>query len=132
MNVVWHRDCFKCTTCSAPLARADTKFFHANGQPFCVQHDPLAPAVVACAACSARIEGEYRVYHDKAFHHQCFKCDSCSVVLGEKFNVNAERTRKFCSACYTKLFIFCCICKTHHEQYRSFEGRMVSQPTSKK
>ncbi|CAG5866127.1 unnamed protein product [Menidia menidia] len=112
---VWHRDCFLCWGCRAPLA----------GQPFVPQGggpegggaegggpEGGRPHCVRCfgrlygqrcSGCRAAITGfgdsSYVSFQDLRWHRPCFKCSGCSVSLvGCSFY--PDRDRILCRDCH--------------------------------
>ncbi|RVE66620.1 hypothetical protein OJAV_G00109360 [Oryzias javanicus] len=79
---VWHRECFLCAGCSAPLAGQP---FTSQGEtPYCVKCFSSLYGK-KCAACNSAItgfgDGKYISFEDRQWHQPCFKCSRCSVSL---------------------------------------------------
>ncbi|KAI4902968.1 hypothetical protein NFI96_012727, partial [Prochilodus magdalenae] len=78
----WHRECFLCTGCKAPLA--GQPFTSQGENPYCVKCFSSLYAQ-KCSACNKPItgfgDGKYVSFEDRQWHQMCFKCSECSVSL---------------------------------------------------
>ncbi|XP_034456011.1 four and a half LIM domains protein 3b isoform X2 [Hippoglossus hippoglossus] len=79
---VWHKECFSCTGCKAPLA--GTPFTSQGESPYCVKCFSSLYAK-KCAGCNTAItgfgDGKYISFEERQWHQPCFKCSRCSVSL---------------------------------------------------
>ncbi|XP_038124578.1 four and a half LIM domains protein 3-like [Cyprinodon tularosa] len=79
---VWHKDCFLCCGCSAPLA--GQSFTSQGDSPYCVRCFSNLYAN-KCAGCNTPItgfgDGKYVSFEERQWHQPCFKCSRCSVSL---------------------------------------------------
>ncbi|XP_034748895.1 four and a half LIM domains protein 3-like isoform X2 [Etheostoma cragini] len=79
---VWHKECFLCTGCKAPLA--GQPFTSQGESPYCVKCFSSLYAK-KCAGCNTAItgfgDGKYVSFEDRQWHQPCFKCSRCSVSL---------------------------------------------------
>ncbi|XP_066525462.1 four and a half LIM domains protein 3b [Hoplias malabaricus] len=78
----WHRECFVCSECEAPLA--GQPFTSQGEKPYCVKCYSSLYAQ-KCAFCNKAItgfgDGKYISFEDRQWHQSCFKCSGCSVSL---------------------------------------------------
>jgi len=83
----WHGDCFKCAQCQKPVTGGSFAVDDAN-RPVCLTcaeaANPGGSAPKTCESCSKSIEGEYMSSPNGGsgfMHPNCFKCDSCHLVI---------------------------------------------------
>ncbi|CAL8294951.1 unnamed protein product [Boreogadus saida] len=96
---VWHKECFVCTGCKAPLA--GQPFTSQGDSPYCVKCFSTLYAQ-KCAGCNTAItgfgDGKYVSFQERQWHQPCFKCSRCSVSLvGAGFF--PDRDQILCSDC---------------------------------
>lgn len=122
----WHEKCFLCSICKTPLA--DIPFGYKNDQTYCrpcyIEHCPIK-----CDACNKKIESGWLFIvfnnstiifsliltgmkrletHGKSFHEQCFKCFSCSEIIGTQSFIPKDETF-YCVKCYSEKFAYKCV-----------------------
>lgn len=96
---VWHKDCFLCGGCGAPLAGQP---FTSQGEaPFCIKCFSSLYAK-KCSGCNSAItgfgDGKYVSFEERQWHQPCFKCSRCSVSLvGSGFF--PDRDQILCTDC---------------------------------
>jgi paxillin len=106
----YHPECFKCDSCSTPLAG---EFFQKGGKILCKSclntaapgqaesaGDGAGKKAKFCVACGKKIDGEV-IVGDKEdyFHPDCFRCADCNEELGE-FVIDPNRKFKHQKATY--------------------------------
>ncbi|KAI8895646.1 hypothetical protein BC833DRAFT_600484 [Globomyces pollinis-pini] len=87
---VYHRQCFGCTTCSAPFP--DKKFFVYKKLPYCFIHYHEANNTL-CGSCKEPIEGPCVDVRElrKRYHPNCWKCGTCNIQLtGVYYSFNGK------------------------------------------
>ncbi|XP_013854922.1 four and a half LIM domains protein 3 isoform X4 [Austrofundulus limnaeus] len=99
---VWHKDCFLCSGCRAPLA--NQPFTSQEESPFCITCFSNLHAK-KCSGCHAPItgfgDGKYVSFEERQWHQPCFKCSRCSVsLLGSGFY--PDRDQILCKDCNTE------------------------------
>ncbi|KAE9555768.1 hypothetical protein FO519_000982 [Halicephalobus sp. NKZ332] len=106
---VFHKDCFRCSTCETLLT--DLLYFFKNGDYLCGRHfgDANFPR---CGGCDELIlTREYTEADGKSWHNDHFCCSKCDEPLGGRKYVHLNG-RQFCFECHAVLFgEFCSTCK---------------------
>lgn len=130
-GALYHRECFKCESCSTPLTGS---FFRVNGKLTCetcktnpgststkteqkaaAPSEPKPATVVEdgprCRVCKKSIsKGEKQVVADRddRFHEECFKCADCGTgltnyVILDNRKFKYQECRYYCEACAGKI-----------------------------
>ncbi|CAF1056122.1 unnamed protein product [Rotaria sp. Silwood1] len=102
----WHRDCFQCTNCQAPLTNYKVD---GDGKNYCVvcYNDKYASKCIACNKVITTkelfVEAEGQV-----FHEECFRCSSktCGKKLDDGYI--PKDNEFFCQECYNEIISTVC------------------------
>ncbi|XP_032832530.1 four and a half LIM domains protein 2-like [Petromyzon marinus] len=85
----WHRECFACGACGAPLAgqRFTSRGDGDAAEPLCLDcHAGLYAH--KCANCGSPITGaggaKFISFEERHWHHECFTCKGCNASLAGK------------------------------------------------
>merc|ERR1719192_1762116 len=99
---VFHLACFFCYECRRPNLSGINGFFINGGRRFCLEcfNKNVAEKCTNCQ--QAILEGGVR-HRSMPYHHTCFKCAGCDIVLGKTPFVWREN-RTLCLTCYTTKF----------------------------
>ncbi|XP_066921912.1 LIM domain kinase 2-like isoform X2 [Clytia hemisphaerica] len=93
----WHKHCFRCITCKERLRKV---YYSWKGELYCKKHY-LEKYAHFCHICHKPISGLLMVSGEISFHHECFKCCKCRILIGHQENyVFEERSRLYCKKCY--------------------------------
>ncbi|XP_026688706.1 testin-like [Diaphorina citri] len=81
-QVLWHPQCFVCSTCDELLV--DLMYFHYKGNVYCLRDYATMLDIPRCHACDELIfVNEYTLAENKTFHVKHFCCYECDKVRNE-------------------------------------------------
>jgi len=124
-QVAYHPRCFTCAECKSEKLSGLNGFYVNGGRRYCVDcyNKNVAERCTGCG--EAILEGGVR-HRSRPFHHKCFQCNGCHLVLGRTPFVFRDM-RTLCLTCYADKFAEKCTkCeKTIQpgEQYLQVEGK---------
>lgn len=116
--VLWHPQCFVCTTCNELLV--DLMYFHYKSNVYCLRDYAHMLAIPRCHACDELIfVNEYTLAENKTFHVKHFCCYECDKELCNQSYIPVTESRDgessshpYCLDCYYKNFSkTCSACK---------------------
>jgi len=108
MNVSWHPDCFRCESCSGPLA--DEGFVRNAGRALCREcHNKEREAGIGrylCQKCNMMIDEPVLKYRGDPYHPYHFHCYTCKVELSA--DAREKNDELYCLRCHDKMGIAIC------------------------
>ena len=101
LGTCFHKECFRCSTCSTQLGQNIPCVKGEGGTPLCAPCDKRARGEV-CSVCNDLLSREFVTAVGKKFHKACFRCSSCNVELGASQPCLQGTLGKkiFCEPCY--------------------------------
>lgn len=118
-QVLWHPQCFVCTTCNELLV--DLMYFHYKSNVYCLRDYAQMLDIPRCHACDELIfVNEYTLAENKTFHVKHFCCFQCDKELCNQSYIPVRDQRPgeppsshpYCLDCYYKNFSKkCSTCK---------------------
>jgi len=111
-DVVYHPDCFTCSTCSKNMIGMKFNFDKGDSKLYCNEDYNRKHAAI-CYTCKEPIvpkHGDKTVERltalDKSFHSDCFRCENCLVSL-KSSSTGSEcypvDNRPYCAGCSRKM-----------------------------
>jgi hypothetical protein len=100
----WHKDCFVCTSCSAPFP--DGAYHEVDGRPYCSAHYYELYGS-KCAGCGEYITEELLNALGKTWHPTCFCCENCKSPFAD-MEFYDKAGKAYDETCYCELF--CPVC----------------------
>jgi len=94
-NRFYHNNHFVCAICGEKFG--NRSYFEKDGKPYC-ERDYELNFMTKCDACGQTINGEVMEALNGNYHPSCFKCSSCSQVLGEEYYLNDKKP--LCANCH--------------------------------
>lgn len=95
----WHEGCLRCADSDEPLAAGEA-FLH-EGRPVALAaRERTAPR---CHACGQPATSKRLYAHGAVYHHDCFRCVHCRLVIGDRRFVIFD-AEPYLEGCYQKLF----------------------------
>ncbi|KAA6427223.1 MAG: hypothetical protein FRX49_02980 [Trebouxia sp. A1-2] len=101
----WHKDCWRCTACSAVLEGSFITGPENNlpYHPACYKEEFGA----RCVACN-KVDTDISV-EGKPMHRQCFRCTACSTVIDSSYRTEAGKQAHYHPHCYKEKFAPRCV-----------------------
>jgi len=93
----WHKECFVCASCRAPLSTFFEKY-HQFYCADCVKH----PESKSCCKCGRALRDPHKVVRelDKLWHRDCFRCHYCNRDISDYYT--ERRGFPYCRVCERK------------------------------
>jgi len=120
---LYHPECFTCGSCREPIT--GQYIIGDTGHPICPAciETPLAPAVAAaaaltaapaaarpcCVACGRHIKDGHVVVEGRAYHRECFVCETCRTPISGSYVQDEEGLRR-CGRCHEAARPVCSAC----------------------
>ncbi|KAI5722634.1 hypothetical protein M8J76_011260 [Diaphorina citri] len=111
-QVLWHPQCFVCSTCDELLV--DLMYFHYKGNVYCLRDYATMLDIPRCHACDELIfVNEYTLAENKTFHVKHFCCYECDKELCNQSYIPVTESRPgqdspgshpYCLDCYYRNF----------------------------
>ncbi|KAL1453669.1 hypothetical protein WDU94_009989 [Cyamophila willieti] len=113
-NILWHPNCFVCSTCNELLV--DLMYFHYKNNVYCLRDYAQMLDIPRCHACDELIfVNEYTLAENKTFHVKHFCCYLCDKELCNQsyipvtpLNQESVGSHPYCLDCYYANFSKTC------------------------
>lgn len=122
----WHRDCFKCSACGAPMD-AGVRFARGPAGELLCAKDALVALGTPCSGCGEAITGEMFRALEACWHKHCFRCWGCKRELADGQFVPYEG-RSFCTKCYAEECTEQLDCAACGERIRGAHASLFERP----
>merc|ERR1719192_1682897 len=101
VDVKWHSACLKCAECGVEL-ETQSSCFEKDGHIYCKEDYRRIYNVNKCARCLQEIQPSDLVMKAKQFlfHVDCFRCDTCGLILSKGDLFGMYHDRLYCQVHY--------------------------------